>query len=325
MTARRTSGSARSCARSTPSDQVLAPVEGPDVVNRCAALHDPVPQSLRQQELVCLTSGHVNCPRYLRGAVGFSEVDATVREGTSLRAPIGMPSRPSVSPAILLSLGVLAFAFLASVSFVLARGGLELTAAATPPPSVPVVGAVETATPEPSVVASASAVAAVSPTVAPTPSPTPEPTPSPTPSPTPPPDAQPDARADARAERVAQADVRPVRAAGGLSGRAALLDLHDPEWRQPVQHRQLLRDPARDGLRPQPVDPDREPARRPRAAPAAPDPLSDPRPLPSLTRRGVHGGSPDRASRQRPVRRVPDEVQGLILAGDRAADPRASR
>ncbi|MEZ0241565.1 MAG: LysM peptidoglycan-binding domain-containing protein [Chloroflexota bacterium] len=172
-------------------DQVLAPVEGPDVVNRCAALHDPVPQSLRQQELVCLTSGHVNCPRYLRGAVGFNEVDATVREGTSLRAPIGMPSRPSVSPAILLSLGVLAFAFLASVSFVLARGGLELTAAATPPPSVPVVGAVETATPEPSVVASESAVAVASPTVALTPSPTPEPTPSPTPSPTPPPTPSP--------------------------------------------------------------------------------------------------------------------------------------
>ena len=55
--------------RSIDDDRRLGlPVEVPDPVNRCASLHDPVPQSLRQQELVCLTSGHVNCPRYLRGS-----------------------------------------------------------------------------------------------------------------------------------------------------------------------------------------------------------------------------------------------------------------
>ena len=53
------------------------PVETPDPANRCAALPEPVPQSLRQQELVCLASGHVNCPRYLRGAIGTDRAAAT--------------------------------------------------------------------------------------------------------------------------------------------------------------------------------------------------------------------------------------------------------
>jgi hypothetical protein len=165
----------------TADEQVLAPVEGPDVANRCAALRDPVPQSLRQQELVCLTSGHVNCPRYLRGAVGVTEVEATVREGRSVRPAVALPGRPSISPAILGSLGVLAIAFALSVSFVVARGGLELSAAATPPPSVPAVGAVESATPAPPEAASPTAAAVATPTAAPSPSPTPAPTPSPTP------------------------------------------------------------------------------------------------------------------------------------------------
>jgi hypothetical protein len=55
------------------ADRLVAPVETPDPANRCAALRDAVPQSLRQQELVCLSSGHVNCPRYLRGALVIAE------------------------------------------------------------------------------------------------------------------------------------------------------------------------------------------------------------------------------------------------------------
>ena len=58
-------------------DRLLVPIEAPDALNRCAALHDAIPQSLRQQELVCLTSGHVNCPRYLRGALVAGETPAT--------------------------------------------------------------------------------------------------------------------------------------------------------------------------------------------------------------------------------------------------------
>jgi hypothetical protein len=54
-------------------DELALPIAAPDALNRCAALREAIPQSLRQQELVCLTSGHVNCPRYLRGAMAAAE------------------------------------------------------------------------------------------------------------------------------------------------------------------------------------------------------------------------------------------------------------
>ena len=87
-------------------DRLGLPVEAPDPVNRCAALHDPVPQSLRQQELVCLTSGHVNCPRYLRGSQVPVEPVERVRDARV------------VTPAIAGSVAVLVVAFLLSVGFV---------------------------------------------------------------------------------------------------------------------------------------------------------------------------------------------------------------
>ena len=105
--------------RSIDDDRRLGlPVEAPDPINRCAALHDPVPQSLRQQELVCLTSGHVNCPRYLRGSHAPTE---PVAAG---------PAAQVVTPAIAGSVTVLVVAFLLSIAFVVANGGLTLTAAA---------------------------------------------------------------------------------------------------------------------------------------------------------------------------------------------------
>ena len=67
---RPTRTSARSCARSAQTTASASPSKRPTPANRCAALREAVPQSLRQQELVCLTTGHVNCPRYLRGALG---------------------------------------------------------------------------------------------------------------------------------------------------------------------------------------------------------------------------------------------------------------
>ena len=76
--------------RTQGTDGVLAaPIETPDAANRCAALAEAAPQSLRQQELVCLTATHVDCPRYLRGATAVTEVPV---------APvisIGRPSRLS--------------------------------------------------------------------------------------------------------------------------------------------------------------------------------------------------------------------------------------
>ena len=154
------------------------PVEAPDPANRCAALGVPTPQSARQQELVCLTSGHSNCPRYLRGALVATEpvVRAAVQRG---------PSTAVVASALLL---VAASAM--SVGFLLVRGGLSIPAASIAPGNVAAV----TASPAPS-----SAVAAVVspspaiPTAPPTASPPPATAPSPTIAPTPVPTAAPTA------------------------------------------------------------------------------------------------------------------------------------
>ena len=165
------------------------PFELPHVANRCAALHEPVPQSLRQQELVCLTVSHINCPRYLRGALVASE------------APSRRWVSPILTPAITVALAVLALSFGASVAFVVANGGLTLpvaVVAASAPPSgtaaaVGPSGSPDVAgTPMPTAAASLAVASPVLPSTSPvsTPTPpaaTPEPTPKPTrtPKPTP--------------------------------------------------------------------------------------------------------------------------------------------
>ncbi len=159
-------------------DVLGAPIESPDTANRCAALADPVPQSLRQQELVCLTSAHVNCPRYMRGAVAFGEP-----------ARIASATR-SVKPATAGALVAFGLAFVVSVGFVVANGGLVLSGAVvSPSPSSSGLAVVETPKPRPT----SSAVAPSTPSPAPTPTPivTPEPTPKPTPAPTPQPTSKP--------------------------------------------------------------------------------------------------------------------------------------
>jgi hypothetical protein len=166
--------------RATGDDRQLArPVEVPDAVNRCAASRETMPQSLRQQELVCLTSAHINCPRYLRGTVAAS--DGLIRV-----------ARPQVvSPAIAGSVVVFIVAFLLSIGFVVANGGLTLTAAesATASPSGSLLAGVETAVPTataspasppaptatPSALASPATAAPTATTLA-----TPQPTPAPT-------------------------------------------------------------------------------------------------------------------------------------------------
>jgi LysM repeat protein len=152
-----------------------SPIEEPDTANRCIAVGTPKPQSARQQQLVCLTSGHVNCPRYLRGALITGEVVAgpTIRRG---------PSSPVIASAL-----VLLLASAASIGFLFVRGGLSL-----PTPSIEPSGLVATSVvPSPS----AGGVAVVSPSPSRQPSVEPSPSPSPTPSiaatpaptPTPPP------------------------------------------------------------------------------------------------------------------------------------------
>ena len=162
-------------------DLLGLPIEAHDPANRCAALHEPVPQSLRQQELVCLTSGHVNCPRYLRGSLGTNE------------PPLRRPGSRSMTPAIFASLALFALAFAASVGFVVANGGLVLSAASARPTNAgAVLAEVETSPPT----AAPTVVVTPAPTPLPTVSPTPSasPTPSPTPSATPKPTAKPTTR-----------------------------------------------------------------------------------------------------------------------------------
>jgi len=181
-------------------DRLDPPVESPDASNRCAALEDVVPQSLRQQELVCLTTSHVNCPRYLRGAVVAVDPAAAKARTT-----------PTMTPAMLGALGLLAAAFTASIVFTLARGGLDLPVAgaaalATPPSSavavVPSASATATASvdvtaaPSPSAAPSETAVTSPSPTPAPTSTPAPSAAPTATPLPTATPPAPPTPSSD---------------------------------------------------------------------------------------------------------------------------------
>ena len=173
--------------RAAGTGGLTAPIETPDPANRCAALAEAVPQSLRQQELVCLSTGHINCPRYLRGAAVVAETPtAVVREGRAM------------SPAMLGSLVVLVLALSASVGVVLARGG-ALNIGPSGVIASPSATALAVASPSVAV----ASVPVVAPTASPvvTPSPSPSPTPTPSPTATPAPTAKPTPRPTPRSDR----------------------------------------------------------------------------------------------------------------------------
>lgn len=152
------------------------PVEAPDPANRCTAVGPPTPQSARQQELVCLTSGHGSCPRYLRG-----ELVATESAG---RAAI----KRGPSTAVIASAVLFVAAAATSVGFLFVRGGFSIPTTSVAPGNVAAV----TGSPAPgSAVAVIDSPSPIRPTPAPTPSPTPAPTPTPTIAPTPVPTAAP--------------------------------------------------------------------------------------------------------------------------------------
>lgn len=187
------------------SGAAAAPVEIPDAANRCVAVGSPTPQSSRQQQLVCLTSGHSNCPLYLRG---------TLVAGDAVAAA---PPRRGPSAAIVGSILVLIAAAAMSIGFLLVRGGFDLPAVAvlpsllaeggwgaTSPSDAPIATPVATS-PAVSVVESPSAAP---PTTAPSPSRSPAP-PTPSPTQTPPP-------------TPARTPV-PTPATGGTAARYALL------------------------------------------------------------------------------------------------------
>jgi hypothetical protein len=171
--------------RATAEGGLGPPIEMADPSNRCTAVGEPTPQSGRQQELVCLTRGHSNCPRYLRGALVVGE-------------PVAAPVvRAGPSVAVVGAALVLAIAASMSIGFLLVRGGFDLTLASPLPSQLAVVAPTPgpttfslapTPTPLPSPSPSASPPPpSPSPVVtpAPTPKPTPKSTPKPTPRPTP--------------------------------------------------------------------------------------------------------------------------------------------
>jgi hypothetical protein len=162
--------------RAAGAGGLMTPIPTPDPANRCAALAGAVPQSLRQQELVCLSMGHVNCPRYLRGTSVVAAVPP---------APVVRAGR-TVSPAMLASIVVLVFALTASIGFVLARGdgaSISTDGPSTSASAVAVASPAVVASAAPSVGPSAAATTP-SPTPTASPSPTPTASPSPTPEPT---------------------------------------------------------------------------------------------------------------------------------------------
>jgi hypothetical protein len=175
-----------------------------DPAHRCTALADAVPQSPRQQELVCLTAAHANCPRYLRG-----------RQLAESAAPPA--ARRPVSPAVIVAILVFVAAIAASFGFLAVRGGFDLAVAAESPSDVAAV-------PTPAGSPDAGAGAA-SPTPAVTPAPTPAPstepsapaatpspvvTPAPTPAPTPTPESTPSPKPSS--DRYAVLTACPARA-----------------------------------------------------------------------------------------------------------------
>jgi hypothetical protein len=174
-------------ARQGANGTLGAAVPTVDPAHRCTALADAVPQSARQQELVCLTAAHANCPRFLRGR-------------QLVEAPPVVPVRQPISPAVIIAALVFVAAIAASFGFLAVRGGFELAlstsspsdlaAAPSPAPSVGRSGSsIAPSTPSASSPAPTAASSQPAPTTSPSPAatlaPTPAPTPARTPKPTP--------------------------------------------------------------------------------------------------------------------------------------------
>ena len=177
------------------ADGTFVPASRLDTANRCMSNIDPVAQSGRQQELVCLTAAHVNCPRYLRGILLAA-------------SPEPPPPRQPIAPAVIAATLVLAGAIAASFGFLAVRGSFSLPVSS--PALIAVVG-----TPTPAPIPSPTVAVSALPTPSGTPPPTPSPTPSPTASPTPTPTPTPSPPAPTPTPRPTQA--------GGTSDRYALL------------------------------------------------------------------------------------------------------
>ncbi len=157
------------------ADGVFTPAAGTvDPGHRCIALGEPLPQSSRQQELVCLTSAHRTCPRYLRG----------VHQAAGPPAP---PARQPISGSVIAASLVLAASLAASFGFLAVRGGFDLPPGPSPALVGDAPGVGPSVVPTPTLTLTPSPPPSAPPSISATPSATPSPTPSliPTPAPTP--------------------------------------------------------------------------------------------------------------------------------------------
>ena len=150
--------------------------------HRCAAFGDPLPLSLRQQELVCLQRVHVSCPRYVRGTVLANESAAPAAlqgeaRGLSLRT----------AAAIVLVITAVAVLVTGPVLGVLPFGGASRSTSGivVSPSPVGTATLIPTATPSPTAPTASPTATPASPTATPVASPTATPVASPTPPATP--------------------------------------------------------------------------------------------------------------------------------------------
>ena len=188
--------------RTVTPDGRLAEAQGTAVpTHRCAAFGDPLPLSLRQQELVCLQRVHVSCPRYVRGTLLASEAEAKPADEER-------KSRFPLMTVIAIGLVVLGVLVLGTNGLGFFAGGSKQ--AATPSSNIALVS--PTATPSATVTAAptaspttaptATATATVKPTATPAATTAPTPTPKPTTAPTATPKASPTWPPGATASRM---------------------------------------------------------------------------------------------------------------------------
>ena len=108
---------------------LMEPGDAPCEEHRCVAIAGPRVLSHQQQELVCLRSAHVDCPRYRR---------AIAPSTTTARHPI---HAPAASRAVIAALVVLAISAAISLGFVAQRGGIDLPSGHAPASSTGVAAA----------------------------------------------------------------------------------------------------------------------------------------------------------------------------------------
>jgi hypothetical protein len=169
--------------RTVTPDGRLAEAQGTAVpTHRCAAFGDPLPLSLRQQELVCLQRVHVSCPRYVRGTLLASEAEAKPADEER-------KSRFPLMTVIAIGLVVLGVLVLGTNGLGFFAGGSKQTPTATPAIAQASPSANPTATVAPSATPTAEQTATIKPSATPAPTqaatPAPTPTPPPTTAPTP--------------------------------------------------------------------------------------------------------------------------------------------